>query len=768
MIKFIKFIAHNLLWYEEVEISLNSQGLVYLSGKNGVGKSLLFDAIQDAIFKTTPRGLKKADIASKQAFYTFLKVNINGDKYTIEYFRNHEKHKNGYRITKNGEQVTPHGIPACERYIKQIFGLSEHEWSTVYYSQRSLNTLVEGSPTERQAYLDRLFNIIQYDDVITRVKEESKSLKSVAVEIKNTQVLLDDAKVDLEALALLADVKEKIRELRGKLKDANAYQTDCESEIEKLKDLLKKHDQRARLRKEIANYDLEIDADQARIDLKTCKNSLKNIVDTKSAIVRKEKFLAQLRALKTPNRKASEIQADLETALARKEKNKALLAQLTKRDAIATALAKMPVPKVSESAAKELQSASVKTHAYAEARITSLRERIRNMRSLVGAECPTCGQSVDQNMVGKHRKEIQAEIDSLVASLKKHEDAIDTTKGYLVQYANIALEKEKLKFYPEDDYGTVLRKLEKFSDTADILREEHSAAVEWENLQDKIAEIKVTGSTEALASQESKLEGKITKLEKVLEDCASRDILREQLQQLPKVDVVATEKSLALNERALAVAAKDIEDYRSNLGRLDAQVDEIVKATDKVSRLEQQLRDYSASQQKMYLLENLQVAFKKLKQARRHAVLQAVMKYLHQYSSLLFDPSSGISFGLNEDEDSVAFMCHRKGYEPYDIRTMSGGEKGKVTIALLLTLPLLVSPQKRSNLLILDEVDSALDASGKEMLTRSVFPTLRKLFPSIFVISHNNDIDISAFDQVWQVVRKKRISKLIKVEKTYE
>jgi hypothetical protein len=54
------------------------------------------------------------------------------------------------------------------------------------------------------------------------------------------------------------------------------------------------------------------------------------------------------------------------------------------------------------------------------------------------------------------------------------------------------------------------------------------------------------------------------------------------------------------------------------------------------------------------------------------------------------------------------------------------------------------------------------------MLTHSVFPTLRKLFPSIFVISHNNDIDIEAFDQVWNIVRKKGISKIIKIEKQQE
>jgi DNA repair exonuclease SbcCD ATPase subunit len=768
VIKFIKFIAHNLLWYEDVEIALNNQGLVYLSGKNGAGKSLLFDAIQDAIFKTTPRGLKKADIANKQAFYTCLKVKINGDRYVIEYFRNHEKHKNGYRITKNDVQETPHGIPACERYVKQIFGLSEHEWSTIYYSQRSLSTLVDGTPTERQAYLDKLFNIIQYDDVISRVKEASKELKSVAAEIKSTQVLLDDAKTECESLPSLLDLKEEMRELRHKLKDATVYKDTCESDISDLRDLLKKHDQRMRLRKELANYDLDIDTDQIRADLKECKESLKVITDTKADLIRKDKYAAQLSQLYKPSRKSSDIREDIERLVQRKEKNKSLLIQINKRDALANTIAALPVPDISEEYAKESYTQSVQDYACADARITSLRERIRNMRSLVGAECPTCGQSVDQNMVGKHRKEIQAEIDSLLASLKKHESSKNSAKDAIDCYASITAEKEKLKGYPDDDHDEVVTRLEKISDTLDAVRGEQLDASTWENLHAKMSEITATGFVGDLERQEVKLDAKIVKLEKSLESCASRDTLRDQLRAIPKVDAAASEKSLTANERALEVTTKDIEAYRASLTRLDAQVDTTTKALGKISRLEQQLKEYEASQHKMYLLENLQAAFKKLKQARRQAVLQAIMKYMYQYSSLLFEPSSGITFGLNEDEDSVAFMCHRKGYEPYDIRMMSGGEKSRVTIALLLTLPLLVSPHKRSNLLILDEVDSALDANGKEMLTHSVFPTLRKLFPTIFVVSHNTDIDVSAFDQVWQVVRKKRISKLIKVEKTYE
>jgi DNA repair exonuclease SbcCD ATPase subunit len=96
---------------------------------------------------------------------------------------------------------------------------------------------------------------------------------------------------------------------------------------------------------------------------------------------------------------------------------------------------------------------------------------------------------------------------------------------------------------------------------------------------------------------------------------------------------------------------------------------------------------------------------------------------------------------------------------------MSGGEKSRVTLALLFTLPVLVAPRKRSNMLILDEVDSALDTEGKEILTASVFPSLRNLFSSIFVISHNNDININFFDQTWKIVKTDGVSSIIRSQR---
>jgi len=770
MIKFLRFSAQNLLWYADVDVRFNKQGLVLITGKNGVGKSLLFDAVQDAIFKTTPRGMRKSSLAGTEAFYTMLKARVHGDLYVIEYFRNHKRKKNGYRITKNGEPDTPHGIPACERYVKQVFGLSEHEWSTIYFSQRAMNTLVEGSNTERQAYLDRLFNIVQYDDVINRIRDEVKVLKAQTAEADNLYVLLEDVHQEMREHASLEDLNARVDDISEKVRAARKYLRQTESEIDdaeteverqrKRKDLVERFDALPKV-KPVAVL---------KERLRSLRSQVREKSETKSLLAKRDEYKRKLAQLEKPDDSAENLSRARDALRNEHIELKNLIPTLERRDDLRKDLEDLEKPTVDLSVAQEKERKATDRVSVCRSRVSELSTQIETMEDLEVGSCPTCGQEITADNLVSHINELKKDLSKTKADLAKSKDLAASASHQVSLHNARARIEAQLKQYDSDADLEVVRArsqevrsfIKEATDALDVART-------WESLTEKMRDVAVIDDDiESVTAELDKLEAKISKTQASIEHSVEAASLEEQILAIPLKKASAIKEELERLSKARDIAQAELDTLEGMYTKATVARDTVDNLTSKAKRLQGQYDSFREAKDKLWLLENALKAFRVLKQRKRHAILENLLTRLQQYAPLLFDPHAGISFGMSENEDSVGFMCHREGYEPYDIRTMSGGEKSRITIALLFTLPLMVSPRKRSNMLILDEVDSALDAQGKEMLTHSVFPTLRKLFPTIFFISHNNDINEGAFDQVWNVRRKNGVSRIDIAEKEYE
>jgi DNA repair exonuclease SbcCD ATPase subunit len=83
----------------------------------------------------------------------------------------------------------------------------------------------------------------------------------------------------------------------------------------------------------------------------------------------------------------------------------------------------------------------------------------------------------------------------------------------------------------------------------------------------------------------------------------------------------------------------------------------------------------------------------------------------------------------------------------------SGGEKRRVDICVNLALNYLVASRIGLPFVMFDEFYASLDKRG-EMKVMELLEELKKDIPSIFVISNNESISSSDFDNVWTVVRE--------------
>jgi DNA repair exonuclease SbcCD ATPase subunit len=140
---------------------------------------------------------------------------------------------------------------------------------------------------------------------------------------------------------------------------------------------------------------------------------------------------------------------------------------------------------------------------------------------------------------------------------------------------------------------------------------------------------------------------------------------------------------------------------------------------------------------------------------------------LPHYTDLLFSDKT-LQFTSACEANSISLEVEKevlnfKG-EPvkikYDISDMSGGEKQKLSLALVCTLADCIAYAKKTNLLILDEIDTNLDQEGEARLVNHLLPYLKSKYESIFIISHREELQQAAlYNKILRVTSNKSGSK---------
>src|SRR5690606_34266622 len=75
-------------------------------------------------------------------------------------------------------------------------------------------------------------------------------------------------------------------------------------------------------------------------------------------------------------------------------------------------------------------------------------------------------------------------------------------------------------------------------------------------------------------------------------------------------------------------------------------------------------------------------------------------------------------------DDGIDIMTSKNGGPYYDVRTMSGGEQGALSVAFLFALDDLLPPDRRTSLKIVDEAESAFDVEKQKDFSEFTLPAL--------------------------------------------
>ena len=188
------------------------------------------------------------------------------------------------------------------------------------------------------------------------------------------------------------------------------------------------------------------------------------------------------------------------------------------------------------------------------------------------------------------------------------------------------------------------------------------------------------------------------------------------------------------------------------------QLTQVTNLSKKAKAAEEQLQDFEKLKSRLALLDVLYVAYgdRGLKLKQITTICKKLVERLGAYSHLMFQERN-LKFSQNTEKDNFDIMAIRT-YEgktkKVDISEFSGGERKRLVPGLVLAQRDLLPNNKKTNLLLLDELDANLDSIAKQAFVNNLLPLLKKKFESTLVVAHSSEMESSIYDKRWRIDRK--------------
>jgi len=331
----------NFKRYAAFEMTFES-GLVGILGRNGSGKSTIFEAVSFALYGEY-RGAKELvrTAGAESNVKVVLDFTVDEKSYSVtREFRG--KALTAYAVLKEADESLATGAKEVTAAVTKLLGMGKEAFlHTVFASQKELTSLGSMKNDERKAMMRRLLGLEKIDKIEEMIREElrelNRDLKAAAAYLLSDDAVKqyrDDLKAKTETAAGLATQIKALTEEAQKLKTAyEAAKTAVDTQQKAREARQKKAEQLERFKQLLAGHEKQqADLDAELKSLITQQARYNEQLPLKSKLETAEKAVAEQEALKAKFLKKEGLereQVQLRTEYASRKEEAALLAKET-------------------------------------------------------------------------------------------------------------------------------------------------------------------------------------------------------------------------------------------------------------------------------------------------------------------------------------------------------------------------------------------------------------------------------------------------------
>lgn len=780
----------NFKKYTNFEIAFES-GLIGIIGKNGAGKSTIFEAILFALYgelksKGDKEVVRNSNASSKDAVIVELDFEFDTIEYkVIREFRGKTLTANA-KLYKNAELITT-GAKEVTTSIINLTKMSKDAFvHTLFASQKELTSLSNSKPEERKKMIRKLLGLEKIDFIEKELIEKSRELKreigafaevllsaedisikkeyiveytkqsqEIQKDISTRTTLLDSTKIEEQTIKQELELYTKTKEQKQNL----------HARCELLKNSIKSHQvNQDKLSNELNNLNSKQTELRGLQSVKeeyiSLHESIKEQEKLKEFHIRKEGLILEQNELRDQYKKAKEtiILLEFETKEHKElvEKEKALELKL---ESIKQTLLQIQTQ----------EKTLLQEIAGEQKLISDISKKIENITNL-GREsnCPTC------------TRPLLDEYDNVILSL---EHIVKTTQKEKIDKATINLEEiQKNKEQIEESQKAYIKEHFELSKAINLIesknrdltiQKEHFEKVTQKGVKNKaeLAKLEIYSYDntvhEQLLLKQKELKTKyeyVLSLETMLKRVDSiKEELQTSIQNQDKYNLELLQKDLefqAINydEVKHQEKIKQYDEVQAQKDSLTAVINElkvkIATIQGQIKTIQESLNNNEIQLSKVQTKKDDLNDYEKIKISLAEFKTKLNSKVAPRISDIASTMYAQITKGKYqhiEVSNDFDFYIYDEG-KKYPIERFSGGEIDLANLVLRIAISKTLSELSGASsveFLAFDEVFGSQDES-RRMEILEAFHTIKEQYRQIFLISHEMEIK-EMFERVVEV-----------------